>query len=395
MHIGMLAPVEIGALSSYLDEEFQHKSNAEPSANAPAATALAIALLKRGHRVSMVTYSTNKAEYFARGERLEIRRVQGLRPRSEFVSGWRSPIRDMASSMLQSNPDVVHAHWTYEFALAARKTGIPTAVTVRDAPLTVLRYEPDLYRLGRYLMAVRFRLSRDRQRVALAAVSPYMAQKWKKQMMDRRHVHTLPNLPLVSDREPVVGEKAEFPLVVELASAVPRKNVIKLIEAFHLVRLAIPNAELYLLGHGLDDGSQISRYARDAGRADGVRFLGPLSRSESQTQLRKAWLHAHVALEESFGNTLIEAMRLGTAIIAGRRSGAVPWVLGDGEGGALVDVTDVDHIANAIIRLLKDDDERSRLESAGSDLLRSRHSEGAIIEQHLRLYDHLAQGRSA
>jgi len=60
----------------------------------------------------------------------------------------------------------------------------------------------------------------------------------------------------------------------------------------------------------------------------------------------------HTSLEESFGMVPAEAMACGVPVVAGQRSGAVPWVVG--EGGLLVDVTDTDAIATAVNRLLTD-----------------------------------------
>ena len=41
-------------------------------------------------------------------------------------------------------PDVVHGHWTYEFALGAMDTGLPCGVTAHDSPYTIVKYFPNL-----------------------------------------------------------------------------------------------------------------------------------------------------------------------------------------------------------------------------------------------------------
>ena len=51
------------------------------------------------------------------------------------------------------DPDIVHAHWTYEFALGAIESRVPTVVTAHDAPLSILRLNPTPYRLARTVMA--------------------------------------------------------------------------------------------------------------------------------------------------------------------------------------------------------------------------------------------------
>jgi glycosyltransferase involved in cell wall biosynthesis len=73
----------------------------------------------------------------------------------------------------------------------------------------------------------------------------------------------------------------------------------------------------------------------------------------------------HPALEEAQPMALIEAMALGIPVIAGHRSGGVPWTLDDGRAGVFVDVTDPEQIAQAMLRLANDQQERNAWGSRG------------------------------
>tara|TARA_R100000365_G_C2748436_1_gene79921 strand:- start:2929 stop:3663 length:735 start_codon:yes stop_codon:yes gene_type:complete len=238
-------------------------------------------------------------------------------------------------------------------------------------------------------MAVAFRLRMKSAKIALAAVSPYMARAWKKEMRDYRELLVLPNVSLM-DEVRTAALKSPTPVVVELASAASRKNVRTLITAFARVRAAIPDAELRLFGHGLTEDGELARAAAHSGEAQGVRFMGHADRAQSQAELRRAWVHAHLSLEESFGNTLIEAMQVGTAVLAGENSGAVPWVLGDGEGGLLVDATDPAAVARALTALLSSPEKRDELVAGAYRVLADRHSTNAVVDAHLRVYRSLA-----
>jgi glycosyltransferase involved in cell wall biosynthesis len=67
---------------------------------------------------------------------------------------------------------------------------------------------------------------------------------------------------------------------------------------------------------------------------------------------------------ESFGLALAEAMASGTAVVATETEGARE-IIKPGASGLLVSIGDVDKLAEAISRLLKDRDERTRLATAG------------------------------
>jgi glycosyltransferase involved in cell wall biosynthesis len=85
-----------------------------------------------------------------------------------------------------------------------------------------------------------------------------------------------------------------------------------------------------------------------------MHFLGQQDYQSTMRILQSSSLMIHPSLEESFGNVLVEAMVLKVPVIAGRNSGAVPWVLGFGSAGILVDVTDKEDIARAALDILQD-----------------------------------------
>ena len=79
----------------------------------------------------------------------------------------------------------------------------------------------------------------------------------------------------------------------------------------------------------------------------------------------------HPSLEESHGMAVTEAMAIGLPVIGGKYSGAIPWTLGDGKAGMLVDVRSPHAIADGMRVMAQDADLRNRLALAGRDLARS------------------------
>lgn len=362
MRIAVVAPINVFGLADLLSTADESVALLEQPYSATAPTMLVRELVKLGHDVIVVTHGHGRAPATYRGDGLEIVRVRS-RPREwqRTLDAWRHERLAMMSTLRESRPDVVHAHWTYEWAHAALGTGLPTAITIRDAPFTVLRYAPDVQRTVRLFMALRTRIAESR--AVFAAPSPYMAKEWRRQTASRALVRTIPNM--VAAAPEIEEERAAVPTLVEIADDGPRKNVRNLLRAFRILRSNVPDARLRLLGRGLGPGDPIAREARTIGCHEGVEFYGTVSAQDVSKHLRQSWLHVHAAFEESFGNTLVEAMAAGAPVMGGRSSAAVPWVLDGGKAGFLTDVTSPEVMASDMERVLSDESMRRRLAEAG------------------------------
>lgn len=325
---------------------------------APLLGTLIGALLERGH--SIVAYTTSSempaaTRVSASGDRFKITYC-AARPRAfRYSDGRWGRAADafkheralLVQAMREDVPDLVHAHWSYEFALAAIESGLPHVVTCHDAPQVVLRYSPDLYRLVRYLMARRV-LSRARY---LTAVSPYL--QGMLQRYARLPIEVVPN-PLPEHSPQLSVSRAFDPVRPRIAMVLngwgARKNPKPALRAFAAFRRAIPAAELSIMGSDYGPGGMAETWARAQGLVQGVNFMGPQPYAVLLEKLADSDLLLHPALEETFGMSIAEAMSLGVPVIGGRDSGAVSWVIG--EGGMVVDVRSVVEIEAAMKNML-------------------------------------------
>jgi glycosyltransferase involved in cell wall biosynthesis len=90
------------------------------------------------------------------------------------------------------------------------------------------------------------------------------------------------------------------------------------------------------------------------------------------------------SLEESFGLTFLEAMEHSVPVVGGISSGAVPFVVAD--AGFLVNVRKPAEIAEAIIRLLEDEELRRSFGIRGRSRAREAFSADVIVRQYIEEY---------
>ncbi|HEX8142225.1 MAG TPA: glycosyltransferase family 1 protein [Pyrinomonadaceae bacterium] len=150
----------------------------------------------------------------------------------------------------------------------------------------------------------------------------------------------------------------------------PRKNLVRLIEAYADLRRRRPQAklpQLVLVGkRGWLYGETLSA-ARRHERDGDIHFAGYVRESDLPALYTDALAFIYPSYFEGFGLPLLEAMACGAPVIAGNKT-SLPEVVG--EAGLLFDPFDGDALSAAIGRLI--DDARLRAELRELGLARSR-----------------------
>jgi len=143
----------------------------------------------------------------------------------------------------------------------------------------------------------------------------------------------------------------------------PRKNVVRLIQAFDRFKKAT-NATLKLLIAGRfswQTGPVKMAYEESDFQRD-IHFLGYVSNKELPKLMGAAFALTYVSLFEGFGVPLLEAMQCEVPVISSNVS-SLPEVAG--EAGVLVDPTDVQAIAEVMQRLYESEALREELIAKG------------------------------
>jgi len=162
------------------------------------------------------------------------------------------------------------------------------------------------------------------------------------------------------DVEPVRGR-----IMVTSSSDVPMKGLVPLLEAVAKLRTE-RDVELVVIGNPRAEG-RVAKAIERLDLAPIVRCVTGISDDELARNYGQAQVAVVPSLYEGFSLPAIEAMACGVALVA-TTGGALPEVVGtDGETGLLVPPDDPGALAQAIGRLLDDDELRSRLGAAGRE----------------------------
>jgi len=154
LKIGILSPITIQEFIPYLDEFSRKKVKNITGLHGPSVDVIVHELLKAGHDIVLFTLDRSIKEIIKlTGERLtiyigEYRANNRLRALTFFFK----EIHQLRQCVRIENCDIVHAHWTYEFAIGALHAKCPVVITIRDIASKILNLHRDTYRLIRWMM---------------------------------------------------------------------------------------------------------------------------------------------------------------------------------------------------------------------------------------------------
>ena len=245
--------------------------------------------------------------------------------------------------------------------LTAWFTRVPTAVVVHDlvAFVEAVRDTAQASAARIERATIRPAVHRAKALICVSAATRRDLVERYPQAAPRAHVIPLAASPLFA--APTAPRALERPYVLAAGTLEPRKNLVRLIEAWAALPEAVRDGHLLALvgprGWDLD-----ATLAAASARPQDVRLLGFVDDAELAALYAGCACFVYPSLYEGFGLPVLEAMAAGAPVVTSTVS-SLPEVAGD--AALLVDPLDVRGLRDAIEALLTDPARAAALRESG------------------------------
>ncbi|MEJ2480967.1 MAG: glycosyltransferase [Acidihalobacter sp.] len=162
-----------------------------------------------------------------------------------------------------------------------------------------------------------------------------------------------------------------------------------LIEAFARLHAQNPEARLLIVGDG-PGWNNLETQVRELGLQDVVTMPG--TRRDAPAVLKALDVFVLPSTLEALGTAILEALAMGTPVLASR-VGGIPEATGE-DAGLLCAVGDVDCLAASLQRLADEPELRRRLSEAGLRRVHELYDQRLMVKRIEALYDELLESRA-
>jgi len=333
-----------------------------------------------GHRVVLIAHPEGEL----RRRAAEGGEVLAFAPQSEvdFSAGWK------LSRIIRSlRPDIVHAHDPHGVAVASLALSFGAPV---PAPALIASRRVDFHIRGNSFSRWKYG-----QVHCFVAASEAIRRMLVADGIEAERTFTV-HEGIDVDRAvkvPPINVRAEFylpthaPVVGNIAALVPHKGQRHLIDAAALVVRRVPDARFVIVGEG-ELRPVLAHQIRELHLERHVLLAG--FRADVLGLLKSFDLFAMSSVTEGLGTSLLDAMAASKPVV-GTTAGGIPEVVVDGETGLLVPPRDAHAMAEAITRLLGNEQERLEMGRAGFARVSDRFTADRMVRETLAVYEQMLQ----
>ena len=292
--------------------------------------------------------------------------------------------------MRSLRPAIVHA-----VLPGACITGGLAAWLARVPVLITTRRSLGIYKEGRFFLRVLENIVNIRADAVVANSEAVREDTLRRERIDARKVRVICNgVDEVPPAPPggwrkLIGREPGGPVICLPANFFPYKGHADFLEAAARVHRDCPDALFVLIGDGRLR-PDIERRIRNLGLGGSVLLLG--SRPDAAAVMRLCDIIVLSSHEEGFPNVVLEAMAAGRPVVA-TAVGGVPEAVVDGVTGILVPPRAPGRLAEALLHLLSNVEERERMGERGRERARRLFSMEGMVRAYEELYEDLLNGQ--
>ncbi len=350
------------------------------------ATRLGVEFAKRGHDVHFITYERPFAVQGIDQENVHIHLVNVLEyPLFKYPPYTVALGSEMARVSKQEKLDVLNVHYAIPHATAAylarEITGVPYVVTLHGSDVTILGSDPSYHIVNNHSVE---------KADAVTAVSEFMQREAYERLGIEREVKVIPNFVDAQAFSPaqcdvVKADCDECGGIIHVSNFRPVKRVSDLVYAMAIVTKEEPNAKLTLVGDG-PDRHGVEQLIDRLKLHRNVTLTG--FRSDIPNLMRCADIGILCSETESAPLTLLEGMSTGLPMIS-TKVGGVLEIIQDGKNGLLVPPKHPEELAEAILRLYKDQKLRRTLGDKARKTILEKYTAEKVVNQYLETFESL------
>lgn len=325
---------------------------------------LALALVRRGHTVHLVTPASSLTPPL-HGFNLCTPRLDGMfiHPNVPFY-GWliKHGLASIATTRMTMHKlrndlaryDVLHVHGNLNAIILSSLTKqVPTVYSVHDSPPSTVQYSRIDERFVRETVFRTIDIPAMRRVDHVISVNPTIKQSLAACGVEWGKISVIPSGTYLN---PVTTKNRDRTLGIFVAQLVHRKGAHLLLEAMSHV----PNIRIAIVGDGPEKARLLHR-AKQLGCENRVEFFGYVSASRLDDIYAAASFGVFPTLADAMPTlALLECMARGVPPIVSRVPGA-DWVISSSENGFLFEPGDIDELQKLLSIVSSDSERRDRM----------------------------------
>lgn len=286
----------------------------------------------------------------------------------------------LVRSVNKYSPDLIHSHsllpQSYVAGIVANLVGIPHVAT---------SHGNDVFGMKRTGVMGWFKRKSIESADYVTANSSATIEAVLKSGCSLEKIRLVPATPSSEyDLDKVDERKRVQSAICFVGRLIQEKGVEDLLRAFSVVRNSHPNASLAIVGDG-QERAFFERVSDELDLQQSCKWLGWMDRDgvRGVMEMSRVLVVPSRSIEggwkEAQGLVIVEGMLAKTSIVA-TRTGGIQDMVFDGENGRLVSSENVDDLAGAILDLLGDEVEASRIARNGCRFAQERFSVQAVTK---------------